>query len=143
MAQIESGAVQPLAACIQLGADGQPFLQGFQCSACSEVFVDHRRGCPRCATVNSLHPMRLADTGTLFSFTIVHRSFPHIKTPFISVVVQLAGGGYIKGNLEGVDPVPEAVRFNMPVRVQFDRLPAPPSGQSDLLRYVFVPLRDS
>ena len=131
--------LQPLAACIQLGDDGKPFLRGFRCSSCGEAFLDHRRACPRCAAVDSLRPTRLSDRGTLFSFTIVHRSFPHIKTPFISAVVELTGGVYIKGNLEGVSPVPEQVRFNMPVRVQFNRVAARESGRPDLLRYHFVP----
>jgi uncharacterized OB-fold protein len=84
----------------------------------------------------------LSEQGKLFSFTIVHRSFPQIKTPFISVVVELEGGGFIKGNLEAVEPVPAAVRFNMAVRVRFDRLMSD-SGQPDLLRYYFVPMEVS
>lgn len=142
MADAATADTRPLASCIQLGVDGQPHLQGFQCSSCQEVYLDYRRGCPKCAALNSLQPKRLSEQGKLFSFTIVHRSFPQIKTPFISVVVELQGGGFIKGNLEAVDPVPTAVRFNMPVRVRFDRLVSD-SGQPDLLRYYFVPMEAS
>jgi uncharacterized OB-fold protein len=142
MSDVSTAGLQPLASCIHLGDDGHPYLQGFQCSSCREVYLEHRRGCPKCAAVNSLQPARLSEQGKLFSFTIVHRSFPQIKTPFISVVVELEGGGFIKGNLEGVDPVPAQVRFNMPVRVRFDQLVSG-SGKPDLLRYYFVPMEAS
>jgi hypothetical protein len=142
MSDVATAGPQPLASCIQVGVDGQPHLQGFECSSCQEVYLEHRRGCPKCAAVNSLQPKRLSEHGKLFSFTIVHRSFPRIKTPFISVVVELEGGGFIKGNLEGVEPVPARVRFNMPVQVRFDRLVSD-SGQPDLLWYYFVPMEAS
>jgi uncharacterized protein len=140
MAEDSTVAVQPLAPCIKLDAVARPFLQGLRCANCAEVFLEDRRACPNCAALNSLRSTPLSDHGTVFSFTIVHRSFPHIKTPFISVVVALAGGGYIKGNLENVTPTPQHVSFNMPVRVKFERLPAHASGTPDLLRYYFVPL---
>jgi uncharacterized OB-fold protein len=142
MSNTATTGLQPLASCIHLDADGKPYLRGFQCSSCQEVFLDHRRGCPKCAAVNSLQPKRLSERGSLFSFTIVHRSYPKVPTPFISVVVELDGGGFIKGNLLGVEPVPEKVQFNMPVRLRFDRLTGDTDGQV-LLRYHFVPVEDS
>jgi uncharacterized OB-fold protein len=139
MAAVTSEDLKPLAACIVLDAKGEPYLQGYQCSHCREVLIDYRRGCPQCAAVASLQAVTLSDRGSLFSFTIVHRSFPHIKTPFISVVVALRGGGYLKGNLEGVEPQPEKLQFDMPLRVCFDRLPAAPGSSQRLLRYYFTP----
>jgi uncharacterized OB-fold protein len=133
-------APQPLGTFIKMGADGNPFLEGVRCGNCGEVQLESRRACPKCAAIGSLAPARLAQTGKLFSYTIVYRSFPGIATPFISAVVELDGGGFLKGNLTGVEPKPEALRFDMPVRVQFDHPKVSGKPGLDVLRYVFVPL---
>ena len=134
-------ATQPVAlgSFIHVSADGSAFLQGYRCEACHAVLLDYRRGCPQCAGIDTLKPCRLSDKGTVFSYTIVHRSFPGIKVPFISAVVALEGGGYLKGNLEGVSPVPESVPPNLPVVVRFEQRPAPAQPATSVLRYVFVP----
>ena len=124
---------------IKSADNGSPFLQGYRCTACRAVVLDHRRGCPQCARIGTLEICRLSETGTVFSFTIVHRSFPGIKVPFISAVVALEGGGFIKGNLEEVSPVPEAVPPNMSVEVKFEQRPSPAQPAITVLRYVFVP----
>lgn len=135
--EARADAPQPLASIIKIGADGAPFLEGFQCGSCREVLLEYRRGCPKCGAVASLVPKRLADHGKLHSYSIVHRSFPGVSTPFISAVVELDGGGFLKGNLLGVAPKPEAIRFDMPVRIEFDRRPCADADR-DVLRYVFM-----
>ena len=130
--------LQALGSFIKMDVGGKPFLQGYKCSQCGEVMLEHRRGCPNCAALGSLNACRLSDTGRLFTYTIVHRSFPGIVTPFISAVVKLDGGGFIKGNLVGVKPEPAAIEFDMPVRVEFDNVDV---GGTMVLRYVFVPVK--
>jgi len=49
----------------------------------------------------------------------VHRSYPGIKVPFISAIVDLDGGGTVKGNLLDVEPDPSRLRFAMRVRMVF------------------------
>ena len=51
---------------------------------------------------------------------MVQRSFPGIEFPYISVMVDLDGGGTVKGNLINVEPVPAKIQFDMPVDVVFD-----------------------
>ena len=63
--------------------------------------------------------VRLGERGHLYSFTIVHRSYPGIKVPFISAIVDLDGGGTVKGNLLDVEPDPSRLRFDMRVRMVF------------------------
>jgi uncharacterized OB-fold protein len=133
-------AVQSLGSFIKMEADGTPYLEGVRCGACGEVQLEPRRACPKCATIGALAPARLALTGKLFSYTIVHRSFPGIPTPFVSAVVALDDGGFLKGNLVGVEPKPEALRFDMPLRVQFDHPRIADRPDLDVLRYVFAPL---
>ncbi len=133
-------APQPLASFIKMDARGKPFLEGVRCRQCGEVQLEPRRACPKCCAISMLAPARLAEIGRLFSYTIVHRSFPGIETPFISAVVELDGGGFLKGNLTGVEPKPEALRFDMPVRVKFDHPKVSGKPDLDVVRYVFVPM---
>ena len=67
-----------------------------------------------------MSPTRLSTKGKLYSFCIVHRSFPGIDVPYISAIVDLEGGGTLKGNLINVEPDPANVEFDMPVDVVFD-----------------------
>lgn len=129
----------PLAPFIKFDERGSPYLEGFQCSACREVLLQNRRGCPRCGALGSLRAQRLAQRGRLFAYTIVYRSFPGIATPFISAIVELDGGGFLKGNLIGVEPSPQAVPFDLPVRVEFHALEQPGHAGKKLLSYAFVP----
>jgi uncharacterized protein len=59
----------------------------------------------------------LATTGTLRSFTIVHRSVPGVPAPYVSGLVDLDGGGSVKGNVLGVPADPEHVKLGMRVRM--------------------------
>ena len=130
---------QALGSFLRIGPDGRPSLWGCKCKHCGETLLETRRACPRCATVGSLVPTPLATRGKLFSYTIVHRSFPGIATPFISAVVALDGGGFLKGNLVGIDADPAKLPFDLPIRVEFERLAAPGNPAREILRHVFVP----
>jgi uncharacterized OB-fold protein len=126
----------PLAGVIRRASDGSHYLEGLQCAACGEVLVADHRACPKCAEA-VLAPKRLSEAGKLYTYTIVHRSFPGVPTPLISAVVRLDGGGFLKGNLVGVPADPAAIAFDMPVRVEFESMPADDGGP-DRVRYVFV-----
>ncbi len=63
--------------------------------------------------------VRSAARGRLYSYTIVYRSYPGIRVPFISAIVDLEEGGTIKGNLVEIEPSPEKLAYGMPVRVVF------------------------
>jgi hypothetical protein len=62
----------------------------------------------------------LPNTGNLYSYSIVHRSFPGIEVPYISAIVDLEDGTAIKGNLINVEPDPDKIEFGMPVEVVYD-----------------------
>jgi len=118
--------------------DGKPYLAGSRCGACGEVFVGERLVCAKCTARDAMAPVRLAQTGTLYDFTVVYRSFPGVKVPFIDAVVDLDDGAHLKGTLEGVDPDPATIRFGMPVAVAF-REAVPLGADRPYLTYVFVP----
>ena len=86
---------------IRLDADERPYLEGVRCGACREVLaIEPRRACPRCAAIGKLEPVRLAERGRLYAYTVVHRSFPGVKVPFVAAVVDLEGGGSFEAPAE-------------------------------------------
>jgi hypothetical protein len=48
---------------------------------------------------------------------VVHRGAPKHIGPFVSVVVRLDDGTYVKSNLVDVPPAADAVDFDVPVRL--------------------------
>lgn len=79
----------------------------------------------------------------MYNYTIVHRSLPGVPTPFVSAVVELEGGGVLKGNLSGVEPKAEAIAFDMPVEVVFRDSDQIDSEGRNYLVYGFQPRKDA
>ncbi len=113
---------QPLPAVdyLKIPEDGDPYLEGYQCGSCGAVFLGERNHCSKCGAREGLSPMMLSNNGALYAYSIVHRSYPGIQVPYISAVVDLDGGGTVKGNLINIDPDPDKIEFGMPVEVVYD-----------------------
>ncbi|MEM7002320.1 MAG: OB-fold domain-containing protein [Pseudomonadota bacterium] len=105
---------------IKIPEDGEPYLEGYTCGACVATFLGERNTCSKCGARDQMTPIRLPNTGKLYSYSIVHRSFPGIDVPYISAIVDLDDGTAIKGNLINVEPDPSKIEFDMPVEVVFD-----------------------
>ena len=112
-------ALRPATSYTRVDSTGAAYLEGSCCKDCGAVFLGLRENCGRCCARRHMQPLRLATRGRLYSFTIVYRSYPGIRVPFISAIVDLDNGGTIKGNLVGIEPDPHKLRFGMPVRVVF------------------------
>jgi uncharacterized OB-fold protein len=97
-------------------SDGGPYLQAKECSQCGALYFDRRNACAKCGTTG-FGERRLADRGTVRAFSIVHRAAPGVPTPYVSSVVDLEGGGVVKGNIVDVAPDPEHLRLGMPVEL--------------------------
>jgi hypothetical protein len=97
-----------------------PYVEGHKCGVCSAIYLGVRSHCSKCGARDQIAPTRLGNKGKLYSYSIVHRSFPGIEVPYISAIVDLEGGGTLKGNLINIDPKPENIKFDMPVDVVFD-----------------------
>jgi uncharacterized protein len=111
--------LKPATSYTRLDANGNPYLEGSRCDECGAVFLGLRNNCGRCGARGQMRADRLGERGRLYNYTIVYRSYPGIKVPFISAIVDLEGGGTVKGNLLEVDPDPKQLRFGMPVRMVF------------------------
>ena len=138
----KSAAVGPLPVVpfLKIPEDGDPYLEGHKCKSCGAIFLGERRHCSKCAARDQMEPVRLSNQGSLYVYSIVHRSFPGIDVPYVSAVVDLDGGGTIKGNLINVDPDPEKIPFGMPVEVVYkDALGRKDREGNSYLSYFFQP----
>lgn len=131
---------QPKPAVSHLKVDdkGQPYLEGFRCTACNAVFIGARDICSNCLSTE-LEPQRLANSGRLYNWTIVYRNFPGIQVPFISAIVDLDGGGTVKGNLVDIEPDPVNIKFDMRVKLVSRSVDATDAERNLYYSYFFVP----
>jgi uncharacterized OB-fold protein len=119
--------------------NGQPYLQGSRCGACDAVAPGTRTICNACGAREGVAPIRLGTSGRISSYTVVYRSFPDVKTPFVSAIVELTGGGVIKGTLIDVAARPEAISFDTPVRLVFRETGQVAADGAPFLSYYFAP----
>ena len=130
----------PAVSYLKIPETGDPYLEGCRCGVCGAVFLGRRDNCAKCGARGGLAAVRLADRGSLYSYCIVHRSFPGIDVPYVSAIVDLEGGGTVKGNLVGVQPDPAEISFDMPVRVTYgDALGRKDRDGNAYLAYFFEP----
>jgi uncharacterized OB-fold protein len=92
------------------------YLVANGCRDCGALFFDRRNACASCGG-REFSPRPLATTGTVRTFTIVHRAAPKVPAPYISAVVELDGGGVIKANLHGLECDPDRVPLGGRVRL--------------------------
>lgn len=130
----------PVVEYLKVPESGEPYLEGHQCQVCGAVFLGARDHCSKCGARHQMEAIKLASSGALYSYSIVHRSFPGIEVPYVSAIVDLEGGGTIKGNLIDIEPTPQAIQFGMPVEVVFgDALGRKDSDGNSYLSYFFRP----
>ena len=129
----------PVVPFLKIPEQGEPYLEGQRCQSCGAIFLGARAVCSRCGTRGRFEAQRLSNRGELHVYSIVHRSFPGIETPYVSAVVDLEGGGTVKGNLIHVDPTPEKVKMGMPVEVIYRIAPHKDKEGNEYLAYYFQP----
>jgi hypothetical protein len=130
----------PIVPFLRIPEDGSPHLVGSRCDACGQIFLgDDRTVCSACSARNRMTPLRLGDRGELYVFSIIYRSFPGVETPFISAVVDLEGGGTVKGTLKNVAPDPEQIQLGMPVELIYEIAPKKDREGNEYLTYYFQP----
>ena len=131
----------PVVEYLKLPEDGDPYLEGHKCGDCNSIFLGEREGCSNCTARGKIEPVKLSNKGKLYSYSITFRSFPGIDVPYISAIVDLDGGGTIKGNLIDCEPDPEKIEFDMPVEVVFDdALGRKDAEGNSYISYFFKPI---
>ena len=131
----------PVVDYLKLPEGEDPYLEGHKCNECGSIFLGARNVCSSCFARDSITPIKLNNTGKLYSYSIVFRSFPGIEVPYISAIVDLDGGGTVKGNLIDCEPDPEKIDFDMPVKVIFDdALGRKDKDGNSYISYFFKPI---
>jgi uncharacterized OB-fold protein len=104
----------PYVGYLRLGDD--PHLVATVCRSCGALFFDRRNACANCGGCD-FGERRLASTGIVRAFTIVHRASGDVRVPYVSGIVDLDGGGVVKANIVGIDPEPGGLGLGMKVRL--------------------------
>ncbi len=137
-AAIEGGP-KPATSYTVIPPAGEPFLTASRCRHCGATFLGVRDHCGRCTTRDAMEPVRLSGNGRLYNYTIVYRSYPGIRVPFVSAIVDLDCGGTVKGNLIDIEADPANLQFDMPVRMVFRGAELANSEGAGYLAHFFVP----
>jgi len=131
----------PVVEYLKLPEDGDPYLEGHKCGDCNSIFLGEREVCSNCTARGKIKPVQLSNKGKLYSYSITFRSFPGIEVPYISAIVDLEGGGTVKGNLIDCEPDPNKIEFDMPVEVVFDdALGRKDAEGNSYISYFFKPI---
>ena len=137
--QKEGQGLRPVVPFLKIPDSGDPYLEGSKCKACGAVFLGSRSVCSSCTARDQMQTVKLSNRGELYVYSIVHRSFPGIEVPYVSAVVDLEGGGTVKGNLINIDPDPEKIKMGMPVEVIYRTAPRKDAEGNEYLTYYFQP----
>jgi uncharacterized OB-fold protein len=124
---------------LKIPEKGEPYLEGMKCKSCGAIYLGNRAVCSKCGARDQLEPQKLGSKGKLYAYSIVHRSFPGIEVPYISAIVDLEGGGTLKGNLINIEPDPKNLKFDMPVEVVIKDAGRKDREGNSYLAYFFQP----
>jgi len=131
--------LKPATSYLRIDPAGAAYLEGTRCAACDAVFLGRRESCGRCGARDGMGVARLSAHGHLYNYTIVYRSYPGVKVPFISAIVDLEGGGTVKGNLLDIEPDPAWLEFGMPVQMVFRPAEVASSEGAGYIAHFFIP----
>jgi uncharacterized OB-fold protein len=113
--EVEMGKQVPIVGYLALD-DGPPHLVAWEAVGSGALYFD-RRNADANQGGTEFKRRKLAGTGKLRSFTIVHRTVPGVPAPYVSALIDLDGGGAVKANVHGVEADPEHVKLGMKVRL--------------------------
>ncbi|MCH7867834.1 MAG: OB-fold domain-containing protein [Myxococcales bacterium] len=133
------GAMLPIVPFLKMPKGQAPYLEGQECGGCGAIFLGERISCASCGVEGKFSAKRLSNRGELYVYSIVYRSFPGIDVPYVSAIVDLEGGGTVKGNLINVELDPEKIQMGMPVEVVYLTAPRKDSDGNEYLMYSFQP----
>lgn len=112
----QSGGAKQIPVVDYLVLGDQPHLVAQACTKCGALYFDRRNACARCGALE-FERKPLSPSGVVRSFSIVHRAAPNVAVPYVSSVVELDGGGFVKANIVDSGADPEKIELGMPVRL--------------------------
>lgn len=78
-------------------------LAGLKCLECNAITVPPKATCEQCSGT-ALQPVALSGAGVIKTFTVIRVAPEGLQAPYIVVLVELAEGPWLMGNLAGVEP---------------------------------------
>lgn len=111
-----------------------PRLLGSICGACAVTMFPARDYCPACTCDVEPARVALAETGIVYSFTVVRQAPPGRITPYVLAYVDLSGGARV---LAQVNAAPGQLEIGAVVKLQLRCVGT--DGDQQLIGYVFVP----
>lgn len=92
-----------------------------RCKSCNATYFYPRDICPGCHEKN-VEWIKTNGKGTLYAFSIVHRTSPQFQdmVPYVLAMVEMEGGARVFSNLVQVKPEPANIKIGMPVEAVFD-----------------------
>ncbi len=81
----------------------------------------------------------LSPTGILHSFTVVRRSMPEFKVPYVLALVDFPEGVRVMAQVETEDP--DSLEFGEEMAITVGVIKKSPDG-TDISSYKFIPLRE-
>lgn len=131
--------LRPLVPHLTLGATREEdYLNGSVCKNCGTKYVGPRMFCAKCSTEGPFETVKLASTGELHVYTIIHQATPYVQAPYIAAIVDLDGGGSVNTNIVGIEPKPENLKFGMKVKMFTEKVSEDKEGNS-YVAYRFTP----
>lgn len=100
--------------------DGKPYLIANEAVDSGALYFDRRNADAKSGTTE-FKRRRLETAGVVRSFSIIHRAAKGVPVPYVSAIVDLDGGGTVKGNVLNIESDPDHVQLGM--RVQLTTYP--------------------
>ena len=93
-----------------------------RCRSCGKAYFYPRPFCPHCAS-RDVEWFTASGRAKLYSYVINHRAPPHFAdwVPYVIAVVELEEGPRMMTNIIGVEPAPEHLPIDMPLRVTWQK----------------------
>lgn len=111
---------------VVIDAGGDHHLAGTRCGHCGATMLGARVACAACGARDAVAQVRLAETGRIRTCTVVNRSYPGVPVPFVAAVVDIDGGGVVRGTFHADPPADPVAEVGRPVRICIED-----SGQRD------------
>jgi uncharacterized OB-fold protein len=126
-----------------LKLDPTPHLVGQKCGVCGATYADISRiACSKCGATGPLETIALSTKGKVYVFSVIHQSFPGIKTPYVTAIVDLPEGVSVRATIDDVDAEQAEKEphklFNMPVEM-LTRVAAKDQEGRDVIAFAFKP----
>jgi uncharacterized protein len=76
-----------------LKLEPKPHLVGKKCGKCGAIYLSESRiACAQCLSKGPFSDAALSNQGKVHVFSVIHQSFPGIKTPYITAIIDLPEG---------------------------------------------------